>query len=70
MCYTVVMTDKQTTVGQLKACLAALPDDAPLLILYDSQAGVSTTIDLVHPKEPVEWAEPGTVYLDISRGRG
>lgn len=65
--------DLKTTAGELKTQLTDIPDDAPLLILYDSQAGVSTGIEVLDNEtgdhEPVDWAEPGTVYLDISRGQ-
>jgi hypothetical protein len=73
---TMLSDDLKTTAGELKAQLKDIPDDAPLLILYDSQAGVSTGIEVVTEDVttpwdygPVDWAEPNTVYLDISRGQ-
>jgi hypothetical protein len=64
------MGEQCKTVGELRGALADLDDDAPLLILYDGQAGVSESIAVVVPREAVEWEEPNTVYLDISTGQG
>lgn len=58
-----------TTVGQLKAAIAELPDDAPLVILFDTQCGISESIAVVEPDDPWGYAKPGTVYLDISEGQ-
>lgn len=58
-----------TTAGELKAALADIDDGAPLLILFDSRAGVSDKISIINNPEPddvCDWAEPGTIYLDIS----
>jgi hypothetical protein len=66
-----------TTVGELKAQLADIPDDSPLLILYDRRCGVSTTIEILTDlpaEDRVDWPEDPNVdkyvYLDISRGQG
>jgi hypothetical protein len=60
--------DRQTTWGQLKEQMADVADDTPLMVLYDGRAGVSTKIERISD-DTVEWAEPHTVYLDISRGQ-
>lgn len=69
--------DLKTTAGELKKQLQDIPDDAPLLILYDGQAGVSEGIEVVDVKDlrhgGVDWPDDPDidryVYLDISRGQ-
>jgi hypothetical protein len=69
--------DLKTTAGELKAQLKDIPDDAPLLILYDGQAGVSMGIEVIDPATlrhgGVDWPDDPDidryVYLDISRGQ-
>lgn len=66
----------KTTAGELKKQLKDIPDDAPLLILYDGRAGVSTGIEVLpdlKAEDRVDWPEDPNldryVYLDISRGQ-
>lgn len=59
----------QTTVADLRAALACFADDAPVFVLYDSQAGVSTCIEVVDLTGKEQWADPHAVCLDISRGQ-
>lgn len=69
-CYLQQCRDNQTTWGQLKAQMADVSDDTPLMVLYDGQAGCSITIERDCWTEAVDWAHPNTVYLDISKGQG
>lgn len=69
--------DLKTTAGELKKQLADIPDDVPLLILYDGRAGVSTGIEVLpdlKSEDRVDWPDDPNVgryvYLDISRGQG
>lgn len=73
-----VQAARQVTAGGLRALLADLSDDTPLLVLYDNRDAVSTWITrrtaeqmAVDEDEDGEigWAQPGTVYLDISEGQ-
>lgn len=68
--------DLKTTARELKAQLKDIPDDAPLLILYDGRCGVSRGIEVLSdlpPEDGVDWPEDPNldryVYLDISRGQ-
>lgn len=69
--------DLKTTAGELKAQLKDIPDDAPLLIVFDGQCGVSTGIEVISRESlrhgGVDWPEDPDidryVYLDISRGQ-
>lgn len=49
------------TVGELRAALADVPQDAPLAILHENKVSVSLSVEPLHRK--VMWVADGTVFL-------
>lgn len=56
-----------STIGQLKAAIAELPDDAPITVLYDGGSGSASGIDVegILTEKELGWASVGDAVLGI-----
>jgi len=57
------------TVGEMVQLLLAHDQSAPLLVLFDNQAGVASELFVISElSDPPDWADPRTIYIDAHGG--
>lgn len=59
-----IIVTPSTTVGELRAALERVPQDAPVAVLYANKVAVDVSVVSEHPAVP--WLPADTVFLRAS----